>query len=563
MPKHFALISSTCLSFLVSAALPSAVSAQLLNLIARNRAVAQTATAARRLTIDDAVRMALEQNLNLQVERFNPQLSDLSIAQARTAWTPAIKTTITTTGRDAPVNSFLSGAQDKVTSGLFLTAVEASQAFPWGGSASLSWDSSRSTTNNLFSNFNPTLQSNIALQYSQPLLRNSAIDNARQQLLITRKNREISDVQLRQTVLGTLRNVKNAYWDLAYAIASLAVQQQSLDLARQSVRDTRARVEIGTMAPIDVVAAEAEVAQREEAVIVAEAAIEQAQDRLRALIFDPATPEFWTVRFELTDVAPLRVQSIDVDNAVRTALTSRTDLQQARKALESSDINLRYTRNQTLPELNLQLNYGLSGLGGTQFVRGSGFPGPIIGHIDRGFGSVLGEVFGNNFPNWSFSVTVGYPIGLATAEASLARARLQHSQSQTQIRNIELQVGTQVRDAARQVNTNAKRMDSTRASRELSERRLQAEEKKAAAGTSTSFFVFQAQRDLAQARNTELRATLDYSKSLVDFETVQESPLGGGGGGITVATSGTTGPVGTGASNVGNAGSAPFTQGPQ
>jgi outer membrane protein TolC len=516
------------------------------------------------LTIDEAVQLALEQNLNLQVERFNPQLSDLSIAQARTAWTPAIRTTFTTTGRDAPVNSFLSGAQDKVTSGLFSTAVDATQVFPWGGTASVSWDSSRSTTNNLFSNFNPTLQANAAVQYSQPLLRNYRIDNARQQLLVTRKTREISDVQLRQTVLATVRNVKNAYWDLAYAIASLAVQQQSLDLARQSARDTRARVEIGTMAPIDVVAAEAEVAQREEAVIVAEAAIEQAEDRLRALVFDPATPDFWNVRFELTDIAPLRVQSIQVDAAVRNALTARTDLQQARKALESSDITLRYARNQTLPDLDVQLTYGLSGLGGTQFVRGSGFPGPIIGHIDRGFGSVLGNLFTNDFPNWSLSVTVGYPIGPAAAEANLARARLQYSQSQTQITNVELQVGVQVRDAARQVSTNAKRVESTRAARELSERRLEAEEKKAAAGTSTSFFVFQAQRDLAQARNNELRATLDYNKSLVDFETVQESPLGGGGAAVIVATGGsTTTPVtGTGPS-VSTPASAQSMQGPQ
>lgn len=502
------------------------------------RAQTPASGSVRRLTIDDAVRLALEQNLSLRVERFNPQISDLSLAQARTAWTPAVRTTLTTTGRDAPVNSFLSGAQNKVTSGLFSSAVDVTQAFPWGGSASASWDSSRSTTNNLFSNFNPTLQSNVAFQYVQPFARNFRIDAARQQLLVTRKDREISDVQLRQTVVNTVRNVKNGYWDLAYAVASLAVQQQSLDLARRSVRDTRARVEIGTMAPIDIVAADAEVAQREEAVIVAEAAIEQTEDRLRSLILDPAIPDFWNVHFELTDVTPLQVQPIDLDAAVRNASINRTDLQQARKTLESSDINLRYLRNQTLPDVNLQLNYGLTGLGGTQFVRGQGFPGPVVGQLEHGFGSVLGDVFRNDFPNWSLSVTLGYPIGVAAAEANFARARLQYTQSETQIRNLELQVVTQVRDAGRQAHTNAKRVESTRVARQLSEQRLQAEEKKSAAGTSTSFFVFQAQRDLAQARNNELRATLDYTRSLVDFETVQESSLGGNGGSVTVATSG-------------------------
>ena len=495
----------------------------------------------RKISIDDAVRLALEQNLDIQVDRLNPQISDLDIAQARAAWTPEVSATVATIGSDSPVNSFLvaaEGGATKTTDRRFSTGLGYSQLFPWGGNASLAWDSLRSTSNSLFTNFNPTLRSNLAFDYTQPLLRNREIDSARQQLLVTRKNREISDVQFRDTVVTTTRNVKNAYWDLAYARASLTVSQQTLDLARQSLRNTRSRVEIGTMAPIDIVQADAEVADREEAVIVAEAAIGEAEDRLKSLVLDPTTPDFWNIRFELVDVNPYQVQAIDLDAAVRAALDKRTDLAQARKTLESSDINIRYARNQILPDVNLQVNYGLAGLGGTEFLRGPGFPGPVINEINRGFGSVLGDLFANNFPNWTVSRTVGYPIGVASAEANLARARLQYSQSQVQIKNMELQVVTQVRDVARQVNTNAKRIDTTRVSRQLNERRLEAEEKKFAAGTSTSFFVFQAQRDLAEARNNELRALLDYNKSLVDFETVQESAIGGGGGTITVAGSG-------------------------
>jgi outer membrane protein TolC len=495
----------------------------------------------RRVSIDDAVRLALEQNLDIQVNRLNPQISDLDIAQARAAWTPEVSANIATVGSDSPVNSFLvaaEGGATKTSDRRFTTGLGYSQLFPWGGNTSLSWDSFRSTSNSLFTNFNPTLRSNVVFDYTQPLLRNREIDASRQQLQVTRKNREMSDVQFREVVVNTTRNVKNAFWDLAYARASLNVNQQSLDLARQSLRNTRSRVEIGTMAPIDIVEADAEVADREEAVIVAEAAIEQAQDRLKALVLDPATPDFWNIRFELVDVNPYQPQAIDLDAAVRAALDKRTDLAQARKTLESSDINLRYAKNQTLPDLNLQVNYGLTGLGGTEFLRGPGFPGPVINQINRGFGSVMGDLFANNFPNWTVSLNVGYPIGVATEEANLARSRLQYSQSQVQIKNIELQIVTQVRDVARQVNTNAKRIDTTRASRQLNERRLEAEEKKFAAGTSTSFFVFQAQRDLSEARNNELRALLDYNKSLVDFETVQESAIGGGGGTITVAGSG-------------------------
>jgi outer membrane protein TolC len=357
------------------------------------------------------------------------------------------------------------------------------------------------------------------------LLRGFGIDNARQQLLVSQVNREISDIGLRQTVAATMRSVRIAYWDLAYAIASLDVQRQSLELAQESLRNTRSRVEIGTTPPIDIVEAEAEVALREESTIIAEAQIQTSEDALRALIYDPDMPEFWTLRIEPAELPPFQPVAVDVETAVRNALDRRTDLQQTRKSLEGSDINIRYFLNQTLPDVTASVDYGLTGLGGTQFLRGEGFPGPVIGQTQRSFGSVLGDLFGNQFPNWTVSLNVSYPMGATQPEADLARARLQYSQSATQLKNEQLQAMTEVRESARQVTTNQKRVETTRTSRQLAERRLDAEQRKFTAGTSTSFFVFQAQRDLAQARNNELRAILDYNRSLVDLETVQEAPL--------------------------------------
>jgi outer membrane protein TolC len=486
----------------------------------------QTAAQVRRLTVDEAVRAALENNLGVQIARVDPLIQDLGVAQARGAWTPSFATTLQTSSTDSPSNSFLSGAQGTKTSDdRFATSVGVEQLLRWGGSYSIGWDSSRSTTTNLFSNFSPQLRSSLSLNYRQPLVRGFSMDSARQQWLVSRKNREIADVTLRQSVTTTTRAVRNAYWDLAYAIASLAVQRQSLDLTRESLRNTRARVEIGTTPPIDIVEAEAEVAQREESVILAEAQIASAEDALRALVYDPASPDFWTIRIEPAELPPFQPITVDVDAAVRNALDRRTDVQQSQKNLEASDINLRFHRNQTLPDITASLDYGLTGLGGTQFVRGAGFPGPIIGQTERGFATVLEDLFANEFPNWTVAINVSYPLGRSQQEANLARARLQHSQSQTRLRNEQLQVATQVREAGRQVQTNQRRVDTTRASRELAERRLEAEERKFAAGTSTSFFVFQAQRDLSQARNNELRAVLDYNRSIVDFETVQEVPL--------------------------------------
>jgi len=497
----------------------------------------------RQLTIDDAVRMAVENNLGIRIARIDPQIQDLGVALARTGWTPSFTTTVQQASTDSPSTSFLSGGQTKTSDDRFASNVGIQQALPWGGSYTIGWDSSRATTTNLFSNFSPQLRSSLSLHYQQPLLRNFSIDNLRQQLLASRTNREISDVQLRQTLATTSRTVRTAYWDLAYAIAALQVAQQSLDLADESLRNTRSRVDIGTTPPIDIVEAQAEVATRQEAVIVAQAQIETSEDTLRALIYDPSAPDFWTVRIVPSELPAFQPAPVDVDAAVRNALEKRTDLQQARKSLQATDINVRYYRNQTLPDVTASFDYGLTGLGGTQFLRGSGFPGPIVGQTSVGFGSVLGDLFGNQFPSWTLGVHLSYPLGASSQEANLARSRLPYTQGETRLKNQELQVTTQVRNAARQVVTNQQRVQTTRASRELAEQRLDAEQKKFTAGTSTSFVVFQTQRDLAQARNNELRAILDFNRSVVDLETVQEAPLTGGTGTTTTAT--TTGTTGT------------------
>jgi outer membrane protein len=479
----------------------------------------------RRVTVEDAVRMALENNLGIHVARVEPQLQDLNVAQARASWSPTFTSTLQSASTDSPNNSFLSGAGTTTSDARINSNFGLAQTLPWGGTYSVGWDSVRSTTNNLFSNFSPQLRSSLALSYRQPLLRGFSIDAARQQVLVSEKNREIADVSLRETIALTSRAVRHAYWDLVFAIASRDVQRQSLELAAESLRNTRARIEIGTTAPIDSIEAEAEVALREEAVVLGEAQVATAEDALRTLVYDPSADDFWIFRIEPADLPPFKPAAIDVEAAMRTALERRSDLQQSRKGLEAQDVNMRFSRNQSLPDVTASFDYGLTGLGGTQFLRGQGFPGPIIGESQRSFATVLGDVFGNDFPSWTASLNVSYPIGTNPQEVALAKTRLEYSQQQTQLRNAELQVAAQVREAGRQALTNQRRVDTTAVSRQLSERRLEAEERKLTAGTSTSFFVFQAQRDLAQARNNELRAIIDYQRSIVDFETVQEAPL--------------------------------------
>ena len=507
-------------------------------------ASSEPASPVRRLSIDEAVNLALEQNLGIRIERLNPQIQDLSISQARGFWAPTLTSTLSSNSQNQPPTSALSGGQTKITDSRLATQVGLNQVLPTGANYSVAWNSARATSSNIFSNFDPLISANVNATITQPLLRNFGIDDVRQQLALSRKDREASDVQLRSTIAITTRNVRNAYWELAYQIANLQTQQQSLDLARRLLADNERRVQIGTMAPIDIVEAQSEVARNDESVIVAEAAIRQAEDRLRALIFDPAAPDFWTTTIQPADSMPFAEVVVDTGGAVRRALANRTDIQLAKNGLARNDISVKYLRNQALPEVNAQAAYTSSAVGGVVLSPLPSLPlggGPIARSVmsQEGFGSVLGDVISNSFPTWTFGLAVSYPLGTSTSDANLARARLQQSQAEQQLRNMELQTTTEVRDAARQVQTNVKRVASARAARDLAERRLEAEEKKFAAGIQISFFVFQAQRDLAQARTTEIRALADYNKSLVDFEAIQEASLTGGGT-ITAATA-TTG----------------------
>jgi outer membrane protein len=484
-----------------------------------------------RMSIDDAAATALQNNLDLEVQRINPQLRDLDTAVFRANWTPNFTTNIDFVDQTQPPSSLLSGNTSQLTNGRNAYNFGIQQLTPWyGGQYQVLFNNGRTTTNNIFTSFDPQLTSNISATYTQPLLRNFKIDGTRQQLLVSQKNLEISQTQLQQSITQTNRNVRNAFYDLQYAIGNLAVQRQSLQLSQQSLKDNRARVEIGTMAPLDIVQAEAEVATREEAVIVAEAAIERQQDLLRALIFGPKAPEMWNTRIEPSETYTFTPAVVDVDAAVKNALGQRLDIAVARKNLEANDVSIKYFNNQSLPDLNASLNYAPQAIGGVGLLRGpsSGLtPGPIVGQVEKSYWTTLGQVFGGNYPGWTFSIDMTYPIGQSTNEANLARAKLQHSQQERQMASLELTVATQVRDAARTVVTNAKRVGATRSSRILAERRLEAEEKKYQAGMTQNFFVLQAQRDLNVARNNELLALVEYAKSVVNYGAVQQVPLAG------------------------------------
>jgi outer membrane protein TolC len=482
------------------------------------------------LSLQETVARALENNADIAVERLNPEMSAENVRELRGVYEPVAFSTITQNSRTTPASNAFAGAEN-VNTDLTTYNFGATQALPTGGNFRIDFNNNRQNTNNIFENFNPSFGSNLNLNLRQPLLRNLSIDANRYQIQVARRNRDISETQFRQTVLNTTASVKQLYYDLLYAIDNLEAQRKSLALATKLVEENRIKVRVGTMAPLDVVAAEAEQASREEAVILAENALLEAEDALKREIFPKNDPATWNLRIVPTERPTAEPVTVNVEAAIQNALLKRTDLAASRYSLENAEYGVRFARNQTLPGVDLVAAYGTTGIGGTEILRDDPPFGPVTGTVPGGFGDALSSVFGRDFPTWTLGVNVTYPFLNRQAAAASARARLSRDQAQANLRRAELQVAAEVRSAGRAVETNYKRVESTRAARVLAERRLDAEEKKFAAGLSTNFLVTQAQRDLALAEVAQLRAVADYSKSLVNFDRVQEA-----GGGVSFSS---------------------------
>ena len=488
------------------------------------------------LTLDDATARALERNLDVAVERLNPQIQDYNLERLRATYRPIVSSSISQREQVQPPTSQLNGGLVVENNQAVYNAALV-QNMPWGGGdVAVNWNNQRQETNNSFANFNPLYNSNLVATFTQPLLRGFRIDGTRYQLQVTAINRNVSDILLRGTLSTTVANVRNAYWELVFAQQAVEVQRGSLELAESLVRDNRARVEVGTMAPLDVVQADAEAATRRQALALAEATQQTAEITLKVLIVNGTDDELWRARITPIDRPEFRPEPLDVEGAVRRALQTRTDLEQARKTIDSNDITLRFLRNQTLPAVDAIANYTSQGIGGTQFIR-SGLGGSATEVIPGGYSDALTRLVGRDYPVWQVMVNISYPLGGSVADASLARARVQRNQSTAQLRALELQVAAEVTNAALQVESTLKRYEAAAVARELAQTRLEAEQSRFEVGLSTNFFVVQAQRDLATAQNTELRALLDYRRSQVDYSRVQEAPAGRGGG-ITAITTG-------------------------
>lgn len=476
-----------------------------------------------RLTLEEAVHRAVENNPDVDIVRLTREVEVTRIAESRGAFVPVFSSTLGRSSDVTPPSNFLLGDRGVGVNDWF-SSTGVRQRLPWGGGTwGFSWEASRTTSNNPLTSFDPSLQSGFLVAFSQPLLKDRRLDSARHQYIIARRNQETSELRFRESVVQTVAAVKQAYWTLKALTANVTVQQRSLELAQELVRQNKARVDVGQAPPLDLVQAEAEVAQRRESLIRATSAAGDAEDRLRRLIADPADASFWRTRLDPVD-EPTGGPLPDVDEALAKALDGRYDLARARNELANAGTNIDFYNNQRLPDVRLETSYRGSGLGGTQFVRSGAFPGVVTGTLNRNFGSVLNQVFSHDYATWSFGLTVNYPLGRSYEEAGLARAGIERVQAARRIASLQLGAAETIRQAGRQVYSTAERIDAARAGATLAGQRFETEQRRFEVGLSTSFLVTQAQRDLVQAQVNLLQATLDHQSSLVNFEALQQAP---------------------------------------
>jgi len=448
------------------------------------------------LTLRECVERALAGNLDLQIERVNPQLQQWGVVAAEAAFEPALtgSASFTDDSQPATTGSTLT-RQWKFTTGL-------TGKLPSGTEYEVTGLEKRSDGTTYT---DPVHAGSGTVTLTQPLLKNFWFGPNLAPVRVARKQRQMADEALAALVMNTVSDTCKAYYELVFAIGNHQAKLEDLNRAKALLAENRRRVEIGVLSPLDVTQAEAGVAEREEAVIVAARAIKDQENVLKRLMLAEVR-ELQDASLVPVDYPVVHMVETDVARSIREALRSRPDYRQLQRDLERQHIQVAYNRNQLWPEVNLQASYALNGQGGS-------------------FGDVVDHAATGDNPTWFVGLTVTIPLGNKSARASYETAKLKAAQALLALKRLEQDIIVEVDNAVGQVQTNLKRVEASRAASRLAEESLQAEETKLRAGSSTSFLVLQAQSQRAAARSAEIRAQADYNKSLIELSRVQGTLL--------------------------------------
>jgi outer membrane protein TolC len=481
------------------------------------------------LGLFEAIEMALRYNLQVKISAYAPDLQEESITSARARFDPTIRVDVPSAYRSntSQGTSTLAGA-DVLTSENVSAGFSFNDTLEYGTNWSIAWTASRNTTNNTFSTFNPNYGSTLNLTVNQPLLRNFGKEVNTQQIVVAQNNYAISQEQFRSQVQQIIFQVYQAYWELGFAERDLEVKEEALRLAQQQLDRNRIQVEIGTLAPIETIQAEQQVANRELALIQAQVAVRDREDDLkRFLNIEAAVDEGWRVNVVPSAEPAVDTDPIDVEAAIQEALDNDPTLRQRRIELDTRQLNVDVSRNQLLPQVNFSGSIQLSGQGGDLIFRqGGGFGSAGVLEVQQGgFNDAVQAMASGDFRNWSVGLSVQFPLNNWAAKAQYAQATISQQNTLTQIADLEQQIRVEVTKAARQVQSGMQQVSQSRTALTLAERQLDAEQRKFAVGTTTNFQVLEFQRQLADAATAELRSVINFTNSLARLELAKGTLL--------------------------------------
>jgi len=471
------------------------------------------------LTLDECIKRSLEKNLDLQVAVFSPQLSQVSLNQAGEKYYPSLSFSYTDSASRNASYSWLDAATGNVVTLRGSYSGTVTQQIPFGGSAQLSFDGNKTDSTSRGQTINPRYQATLSFSFTQPLLQGFGLKISNYNILVSRNNLDISETTFTKTVQDTVYSVTSAYWQLVYSIENLKVQRLALQLARDFLEKNKLSVEIGTLAPIDVYSAEAEVASREASILASEASVKNNEDNLKMLINLSDEEEKGLREVVALDKPKLEEQPVDVDQALMIAMQKRTDLKISQIGLKNQELGLSYTKNQLLPNLSFTASYSSPGVSGTQILYdGNPLNGIVTGTVPGGSSDAFKDVFGFKYKNWSIRLNLSIPLSNMISRAAYVQAKLNMDQTLLNLKNQEKKVVLEIRNAVRSLQTTFKQVQAYKIARELAEKKLQAEEEKLRVGQSTNYTVLQFQRDLTNARVAELQAEINYNLAQVALD---------------------------------------------
>ncbi|HKO61602.1 MAG TPA: TolC family protein [Pyrinomonadaceae bacterium] len=508
----------------------------------------------RPLTLREALTLALENNKDIEVARHNVKIAEFDLTTARGAYDPRFISSAYYERIENPISSFLSGASDSVSQANYTaTARLGGQAPKFGGNYSLDFSSVRLTTNNQFAALNPQYPTALTFNYTQPLLRGLRFDNSRRQIEIARKNLSLTDAQFRQRAIDTITSVQRAYWDLVFSLRNLQVQRDAVRDSRTQLEHNKRLVLEGSLAPIDIVAAEAQLAGFEQSLFAALEEVSRSENNLKNLIAENRQSEIWSLSIVPTDPVALTIPQISLPEALKSAMDNRLELQQSNLAREINQIDQKFFRDQTKPAIDLVGTYGLVGLSGSANPAGNnpfagsnlqlrervdllsqlnGLPPlpvqPVQGispDLIGGFNQSLQNLFSNQYNNVRVGVQINLPLRNRTAEGQLGRSLVEGQRLATQREQLEQVIQVDVRNALQVVRSGEARLRAAVIARDASEQQYQSERRKLDAGQSTVFLVLERQTALTAARGNELRAQTELNKAIAELQRATGNAL--------------------------------------